>query len=415
MILVKQINCKITHKDYKELDKLCFLSKNLYNSTLYRVREHFFKTGKFLNYYDVNKLFIKENQKDYRALPTRVSNNILILVDKNFKSFFFLLKKKKEGKYDAKIKIPGYLDKLKGKQVVLYGKQSLSFKKKGYIHLSKTNIFIKSDFYKEEVKFVRILPKNNLIIVEIGYEKEEKVYKDNGNFASIDLGLNNLMTVVTSVNEKPLIINGLPLKSINQRFNKRSSKIKSELFLKNQKYSSKKLFNITNKRNNKIKDYLHKSSTFLVNYLVSNDITNLVIGYNENWKQNINLSKKNNQNFVSIPFYVLINQIQYKCKLKGINVILINESYTSKCSFLDNEEIKKHNEYLGIRIKRGLFKRKINNQLVNADVNSACNILKKYLLKEEAKNSKNTYKVKDILENLVKVCSMPSIKIKTFI
>ena len=186
-------------------------------------------------------------------------------------------------------------------------------------------------------------------------------------------------------------------------------------FLKNKKYSSKRLFNITNKRNNKIKDYLHKSSTFLVNYLVSNDITNLVIGYNENWKQNINLSKKNNQNFVSIPFYILINQIKYKCRLKGINVILINESYTSKCSFLDNEEIKKHNEYLGIRIKRGLFKRKINNQLVNADVNSACNILKKYLLKEVAKNSKNTYKVKDILENLVKVCSMPSIKIKTFI
>ena len=412
MILVKQINYKITHKDYKELDKICFLSKNLYNSTLYRIREHFCKTGKFLNYYDVNKLFTKENQKDYRALPVKVSQNTQILVDKNFKSFFSLLKKKKEGKYNAKIKIPGYLDKLKGKQVVLYGKQSLSFKKKGYIHLSKTNIFIKSDLKKEEVKFIRLVPKNNLITIEIGYEKEEKVYKDNGNFASIDLGLNNLMTVVTSVNEKPLIINGLPLKSINQRFNKRSSKIKSELFLKNKKYSSKKLFNITNKRNNKIKDYLHKSSTFLVNYLVSNDITNLIIGYNENWKQNINLSKKNNQNFVSIPFYILINQIQYKCKLKGINVILINESYTSKCSFLDNEEIKKHNEYLGIRIKRGLFKRKINNQLVNADINSACNILKKYLLKEAAKNS---YNINNILENLVKVCSMPSIKIKTFI
>ena len=221
------------------------------------------------------------------------------------------------------------------------------------------------------------------------------------------------MTIVTSTNEKPLIINGLPLKSINQRFNKRSSKIKSELFLKNQKYHSKKLYNVINKRNNKVKDYLHKSSTFLVNYLVSNDITNLIIGYNENWKQNINLSKKNNQNFVSIPFYTLINQIQYKCKLKGINVILINESYTSKCSFLDNEEITKHNEYLGIRIKRGLFKRKINNQLVNADVNSACNILKKYLLKEVAKNSKDIYN--SILENLVKVCSMPCIKIKTFI
>lgn len=413
MILVKQINYKKYHNDFNELDNLCFLSKNLYNSTLYKIREHFFKKGEYLNYFTINKLFTKENQKDYRALPSKVSKNTQILVDKNFKSFFTLLKKKKEGKYDAKIKIPGYLDKLKGKQVVLYGKQSLSFKKKGYIRLSKTNIYIKSNFSKEDVKFVRIVPKSNLITVEIGYEKEEKVFKDNGKFASIDLGLNNLMTIVTSINEKPLIINGLPLKSTNQRFNKRSSKIKSELFLKNQKYHSKKLSNIINKRNNKVKDYLHKSSTFLVNYLVSNDITNLIIGYNENWKQNINMSKKNNQNFVSIPFYTLINQIQYKCKLKGINVILINESYTSKCSFLDNEEITKHNEYLGIRIKRGLFKRKINNQLVNADVNSACNILKKYLLKEVAENSKDIYD--NIIENLVKVCSIPCIKIKTFI
>ena len=413
MILVKQINYKKSHKDFNELNTLCFLSKNLYNSTLYRIREHFFKTGEYLNYYVINKLFIKENQKDYRALPSKVSQHTQMLVDKNFKSFFALLKKKKDGKYEAKIKIPSYLNKANGKQVVLYDKSSLSFKKEGYIHLSKTNIFIKSDFNKEDVKFIRIVPKNNLITIEIGYEKEEKPFKDNGKFASIDLGLNNLMTVVTSVNEKPLIINGLPLKSINQRFNKRNAKIKSELFLKNQKYHSKKLYNVINKRNNKVKDYLHKSSTFLVNYLVSNNITNLIIGYNENWKQNINLSKKNNQNFVSIPFYTLINQIQYKCKLKGINVILINEAYTSKCSFLDNEEIKKHNEYLGIRIKRGLFKRKINNQLVNADVNSACNILKKYLLKEVAKNSKDIYN--SILENLVKVCSVPCDKIKTFI
>ena len=292
MILVKQINYKKYHNDFNELDNLCFLSKNLYNSTLYKIREHFFKKDEYLNYFTINKLFTKENQKDYRALPSKVSKNTQILVDKNFKSFFTLLKKKKEGKYDAKIKIPGYLDKLKGKQVVLYRKQSLSFKKKGYIRLSKTNIYIKSNFSKEDVKFVRIVPKSNLITVEIGYGKEEKVFKDNRKFASIDLGLNNLMTIVTSINEKPLIINGLPLKSINQRFNKRSSKIKSELFLKNQKYHSKKISNIINKRNNKVKDYLHKSSTFLVNYLVSNDITNLIIGYNENWKQNINMSKK---------------------------------------------------------------------------------------------------------------------------
>lgn len=174
MILVEQINYKKSHKDFDELDALCFLSKNLYNSTLYKVREHFFKTNEYLSYYVINKLFIKENQKDYRALPSKVSQHTQRLVDENFKSFFALLKKKKEGNYDTKIKIPRYLDKIKGKQVVLYDKQSLSFKKKGYIHLSKTNIFIKSDFNKEDVKFIRIVPKNNLITIEIGYEKEEK-------------------------------------------------------------------------------------------------------------------------------------------------------------------------------------------------------------------------------------------------
>ena len=115
-----------------------------------------------------------------------------------------------------------------------------------------------------------------------------------------------------------------------------------------------------------------------MNFLVSNNINTLVIGYNKEWKQNINLGKRNNQSFVGIPFYTFIKQIEYKCKLEGINVILTEESYTSKCSFLDNEEVCKHEKYLGERIKRGLFKSK-EGKIINADLNGSLNILKKVI------------------------------------
>lgn len=180
------------------------------------------------------------------------------------------------------------------------------------------------------------------------------------------------MTVSSNVT-KPFIINGKPLKSINQYWNKERARLQSLL---GDKKTSKRIQSITNKRNNKVKDYLHKSSRKLVDFLVSNNISTLVVGYNEEWKQGVNLGKRNNQSFVFIPYYTLIEQLEYKCRLEGINFILTEESYTSKCSFLDNEEVCKHEKYLGKRIKRGLFKSK-EGKLINADLNGSLNILKK--------------------------------------
>ncbi len=370
MKLVEQKQIAKNHVLYQELDNLCFLSKNLYNATLYEVRQHFFKTKKYLNYNAINKQFTDENQPDYRALPAKVSKMIQMLVDSNFKSFFGGVKSDKV----KNPKIPNYLNK-NGRQIVTYTKQALSFQKEGYVKLSKTNIYIKID---KRIKFVRIVPKGNHISLEMGYEKKEEKPKKNKNIASIDLGINNLITLVSNT-ANPLIINGKPLKSINQYYNKQKGQKKSILMSQGKK-TSKSLERLNLKRNNKVKDYIHKSTFKVVNHLVSNQISKLVIGYNKGWKQDIAIGKRNNQNFVNIPFYMIVEQLKYKCKLKGIEVVIQEESYTSKCSFLDKEEVKKHSNYKGKRVKRGLFKSS-KGILINADVNAALNILKKSMKK----------------------------------
>lgn len=199
---------------------------------------------------------------------------------------------------------------------------------------------------------------------------------------SIDLGIDNLCTCISNVT-KSFIINGKPIKSINQFYNKQKSKFQSELKLKNHKNQSNRLYRLSLKRNNKIKDYFHKVSKYIVNQLVEQSINTLIIGKNNGWKQETKLGNKNNQNFVSIPFEILINMLKYKCKLQGINVILQEESYTSKASFFDNDYIPvcnsdyKHYNFSGKRIKRGLYV--TNNILINADINGSLNILRKYL------------------------------------
>jgi putative transposase len=174
---------------------------------------------------------------------------------------------------------------------------------------------------------------------------------------------------------KPIILNGKPCKSINQYYNKKIAFFKSILTTENKKISTRVL-NLTLKRDNKIKDYLHKSSRYIVNHLISNQINTLIIGKNKEWKKEINIGKRNNQNFVQLPHSIFISMLEYKCKLLGIRVIITEESYTSKCSFLDNEAICKHSNYLGKKVKRGLFK-SFQGKYINADLNGSLNILKK--------------------------------------
>lgn len=377
MILVEKHNINEYHPYFKECDDLAFKSKNLYNSTLYCVRQSFLFDKFYISYVDLNRKFVQRNKKEYRKLPTKVAKGTMRLVYSNMKSFIALVKKKKKGEYDKPVRLPKYLNKEKGRQVVHYEKDALSFRKKpGYVHLSQTNIFIKSQQDPENIRFVRIVPKGNHYTIEVGYnKKKEKPLDQKKRFVSLDLGVNNLVTLGSNVIE-PLIINGRPLKSINQFYNKKIAQAQSEL--PQGIYISKKINNLYKRRRFKVDDYLHKTTCFLMNHLVSNQIDTVIIGYNSGWKQDVNIGKKNNQNFVYIPFHRLVEMIQYKCEMLGIHCVLQEESYTSKCSFLDNESVEKHDTYLGKRTQRGLFESS-KGELINADLNGALNILKKYL------------------------------------
>ena len=401
MVLVEKHIIKSKHKYYDEIDNLCWLSKNLYNSTLYNVRQYYFENKKLLKYQIINKMYVDTNNQDYRALPAKVAKYTQMLVEHNFKSFFGLLKLKGKGKYDKPVKIPKYLDKKKGRQVVHYEKGAISFKEQGYIKLSKTNIKIKTKLTKDKVQFVRLVPKNNYMVIEVGYNIKEQEQKLNDNILAIDIGVNNIASCVTTNGDK-FLINGKQLKYINHNCNKRIADIQSKLKLTHNKNKSRYKSNITNKRNNRINDYLHKITTYIVNQAVSKNIGTIVVGYNKEWKQDTNIGNINNQNFVNIPFYRFINMLDYKCRLKGIIFKTITEEYTSKCSFIDEEEIEKHIDYVGKRISRNFFRTK-KGILINADINGAYNILKKYMKKNATWNEK-------ISQTLVKVCSIPSVR-----
>ena len=386
MQLVERHFFKEGSKEYRIFDELCFKTKNLYNATLYKIRQEYTnsKDKIYLNYPTVQRIFQEDKQFDYIQLPAKVSQQTMRLVDQNFKSFFASLKdyNKNSGKYKGRPKLPKYLDSKRGRQVAIYTDQAISkiWLKKDYIVLSKLN-GIKIKLRKNHIKVVnqvRIVPGIGRYVVEVVYTVPDPVKKsDNSRYAAIDLGVNNLMTLTTNINKHiPFVISGKKVKSINHYYNKKKAHYTS-LIPKNKPYkTTKRLRRLEYKRYTKINDYFHKASRYIVNYLVSENINTLIIGNNKGWKQNTNIGNVNNQNFVQIPFYRLIQMLSYKCKMSGINIEIITEEYTSKCSFLDNEVIGKHDKYLGKRITRGLFISS-SGKSINADVNGSYNILSK--------------------------------------
>lgn len=378
MQLVEKHIITKNHNLFSEIDRVCFASKNLYNSGLYALRQAFFE-GNYLDYYTLQKQFQDTNQVDYQALPRKVSQQVLMLLTKNFKSFFQASRtyQKQPSKFLARPQIPSYKPKETGRNITIYTSQTFSkpLLKKGIIGLSGTTIEIKTNQKPSTIQQVRLIPKATCYVIEVVYNignKSDKAF--NNRIASIDLGINNLAALTSNCSLKSLIINGRPLKSFNQFYNRKKAKLQSAL--KNGKKTCRKMEKLTHKRNQKVGNYLHNASRVITNQLVSEDISVLVIGKNPLWKQEVNMGRKNNQKFVQIPHADFINQLTYKCQLEGIKVVLQEESYTSKCSFLDNEPIQKHELYAGKRLKRGLFKSK-NGTLMNADVNGSANILRK--------------------------------------
>ena len=321
---------------------------------------------------------------DYREMPTAQSaQQILRLLDKNWTSFFKSIKgwKRNKSKFLGKPKLPKYKKK-DGRMMLILTNQNVKLKDnllifpkvfKGFsINTKVTEIPNLVSFQQ-----VRILPKSTHIVVEVVYKVEVADLKpDNGRYLSIDLGIDNLAAVTNNFGESPILVNGKGLKSINQYYNKVMGKLQGISMVLNKSYRTRQMDRVTTWRNLKIEDYMHKASRMILDFAVKNNTSKIVIGYNQGWKQESNLSKKVNQKFVGLPFLMLIEKIKYKAEDVGIEVILTEESYTSGTSFIDGELPTKENYNKKRRVKRGLF-RSNDGKLINADVNGSLQILKK--------------------------------------
>ena len=378
MNLTETHQIRPNHKLYSICDELCFKSKNLYNAALFEFRQSYFnKDLDTLTWQNINRIFNQNNQFDYRELPSKVSNTVLKKLGNNISSFWSLVKK---SDYDKKVRLPKYLHKTDGRFIVEFNKQTFSNKRddNNNLIICKSSLDLRIPTKVENPQQIRIVPKTGYYVIEVIYEIKENQPKQNQRIAAIDLGLNNLATVVTNDGDNPILISGKKIKSINQYYNKMTSKQKS--LLPNNIFTSKSLDRLWLKRNNKISYEIHKVTKFLANYFDERDVSKVIIGNNSGWKNGINLGKRNNQNFVNIPYTKFINQLTYKCQLLGITVITREESYTSKASFLDYDEIPNYNDeikpkFSGKRVKRGLYKS--TTRKINADVNGAYNIMVK--------------------------------------
>ena len=392
-LTIKQQVKHLTKEEYNILRELCRTAKNLTNQAIYNIRQHYFQEKQYLRY-EANYHEMKTCQ-NYKLLNSNMAQQTLKDTDEMFKSFFSLIKLAKQGKYNFRhIKLPNYLPKngyanliigqIKIKNNILTVPYSNTFKKK-HEGIKKIQIKIPQVLENKKVKEIRIIPKFNARFFEIQYTyeiQEENIKLNTNNALAIDLGVNNLCTCVTNTG-KSFIIDGKKLKSINQFFNKQNTRLQSIKDKQNIKQQTKQQYLISNKRKNRVDDYINKTCRYIINYCLANNIGTLVIGYNQSFQNKTNLGKKNNQIFTQLPFGKIREKLEYLCKRYNINYILQEESYTSKASFFDNDELPIYNadnpqtyEFSGKRIKRGLYQTK-DNYLFNADCNGALNILRK--------------------------------------
>lgn len=386
--LIKQNNsyypmfCDFAHK-----------SKNLYNHANFLVRNEFIKNNKWLRYGEMDKILKADLEfDDYKQMPTAQSaQQILRLLEKDWKSFFAAIKdwNNHKDKYLGRPKLPKYKSK-DGKHILILTNQNVKIKD-GILCFPKTfkGFTLNPQFLNKDnfVSFqqVRFVPGYKSFTVELVYNIEvpDALLSDNGRYLSVDIGLDNLATVVNNVGDKPIVINGKGLKSINKYYNKQISHYREVAKRMNNKDYTNRMNRLTLKRNHKIDDYMHKASKYLIDYALENDFNTIVIGNNKNWKQESSMSKRVNQSFVGIPHMRFIEMVQYKVQNAGLNVILTEESYTSGTSFLDNEEPIKTNYDKSRRVQRGLFVSN-NGIKINADVNGAYQIMRKVFPKVNA-------------------------------
>lgn len=390
-LTVKQQVKHLSKDDYKTLRKLCHTAKNLMNEAIYNIRQYYFREGKYLKYTE-NYALLKKSL-NYKTLNSNMAQQILKEADGSFKSFFGLLKLAKQGKYDIKTcKLPHYLPK-DGYATLVIGFVRLNGNK---LILPFSNSFRKSHkpveitvppiLLDKKIKEIRIIPRSDARFFEIQYTYEAEYTQRNlnkSNALAFDLGINNLVTAVSNTG-RSFIIDGRRLKSVNQWFNKENARLQS---IKDKQYFGKKPTNhqkaIARKRNNRVNDYMSKAARMIIDYCTANDIGTLIVGHNADFQRNSNIGKRGNQNFVNIPYGKLLKKLSYLCELNGIEYVEQEESYTSKASFWDRDDLPvypaedmKGHKFSGTRIHRGLY-RTAEGKTLNADINGALNIMRK--------------------------------------
>jgi len=395
IILTQKNRLKLPESEMEQIRLLSFYSARLYNVGLYSVRQYFFDNNEYLNY-SKNYHLCKGNE-NYRLLLSDTAQQTLRLVERNFKSFFGLLNLKQQGKYSEKVRLPHYKKSDELAIVTIQGRSarirhgyvlvgfSKAFKEKHQPKNKELRFKLPRNIDVDKLQELRIVPKFNgkEFDIEFVYKKEvEPVELDTDKYLSCDLGLDNFATLFDSTDGSSFIIDGRKIKSINHRYNKETARLQSIKDHQGITKPTARMINLNRKREFKINDYFNRGVKCITDYCLENNIGNIVVGNFEGIKQGINHGKRNNQNFVQIPYGIFRRKLKSKCEQLGIELHSIEESYTSKTSFLDCELPNKHDQYLGKRVKRGLF-RSGNGTLINADTNGAAQILVKHLVKSK--------------------------------
>lgn len=381
-------------EQFQQLREMCHYAKNLYNVGLYNIRQHYFVEKSFLKY--ESNYHVAKTNENYKLLQAGVSQQILKVVDRSFKSFFNLIQKANKGDYRFQdIKMPKYLKK-DGLFNLIFSTNAINIKD-GFFRVAISNAYKKANpdhkdilisfpsrLEGKKIKEVRIVPRNNGQFFHIHYVYEqpcETTELDFNRALALDIGLNNLASCIDT-NGASFLVDGKKLKSINRLYNKEKARLQSVAMKQRLKYT-KQIDSLTLKRNNQVNDYIKKSARIIINHCLDHQIGNLIVGYNEDFKRNINIGKKNNQQFTQIPFGNLREQLSNLCERYGVIYKEQEESYTSKASFFDKDELPIWNPsneikpvFSGKRVKRGLY-RTSNGYELNADINGALNILRK--------------------------------------
>lgn len=397
MLLTERILIKPNHSHFKEVDRLCRLTAHVTNQALYYFRQAFFNHER-VKWSSVDKIVKLHHSERYNAIPNAISQQVIKKVGTDFTSFWQAYKswKKSPVKFKEKPKIPHYQKvktAIQSAQGVSIKDGNLQFPKKLNlaplkIHCAEQQAVLERNS-SAIVKELRYVPHGSCYWLEIVFDEnkilsKEELNKRNvklnpNNVFGIDLGINNLVTLVSNKpNFKPVLFNGKPVKSLNQRYNKSKAELQGK--------GHRQLINhLSVKRFCQINDIFHKISHSIIELCLKNDIGKIVIGKNKDWKQKVNIGKANNQQFVSVPHQALIKKITYKAIQYNIEVVEQEESYTSKADSLALDELPTYQKantvppiFSGKRKQRGLYQSS-TGKLINADVNGGLNILRKVI------------------------------------